>query len=366
MAPRAHITDRPTRVWAPLVIASAAFASVLSYWYGLGFRIFRSDVASYWRDSLAWREPFGVVHMPGYPLAIAAVRGVTCDVLTPVTLMATINLVALVAGTYGTLRLASQLGLSDRTAVAAAVAFALWPCVGITYSAFPLADMPAMAVVIWGAVLLLDERGIAAGCSLGLAAITHKGLWPAVGLLLVGALTSPDRRRLAVRCSLTALFPFGALWVGGVVHGEPASWPVARSISLEAEPDSSLPLLDGLIGSILYGGAAGLLRAGMAMAATLGAGLLFSHYVRHWRDPGQQVLATLSAQVVFLGLTLNQNAIFATVRFSGLLSVPLAYSLGGRLDGIGAREWRRIAGAGIAVLAVSQLAYAWYSARVYY
>jgi hypothetical protein len=60
----------------PVAVAAGAFVLVLlDFAVVLRFDRFRSDVAAYWSDSLAWRTPYDKLHVPGYPLLLAGSRG---------------------------------------------------------------------------------------------------------------------------------------------------------------------------------------------------------------------------------------------------------------------------------------------------
>src|SRR2546423_12004062 len=64
----------------------------------LKFEFLRSDVLGYWNDSFDWQQPFNTFHVPGYPLIIALVRGISFSYVPPVALMMSISFAAFVIG----------------------------------------------------------------------------------------------------------------------------------------------------------------------------------------------------------------------------------------------------------------------------
>ncbi len=345
-----------------LAITTGAFGILLCYWDSIGFSTFSSDPINYWADSLYWQHPFNEFHVAGYPLLLALARGITFDALSPIALMTTITGVALLAGVHGTYRLASAVGCLRRTSRAAATAFGLWPFVGTVYAAFPIADALVLSLMVWAAVWIVRGRAIPAGLLLGLAAVTHKSLWPAIGLAVVVSWCWTDRgRAFGARVSAFAAAPVVALWVAGIADGESATWLLASSADDGIAPlrRNSIPVFDGLVGTVLYGDAVARARLVMVLAAVaLALVVLLSSY-RRWREPFPAMAAVFALEIVGLALVMNQHLVWSSVRFSGLLAVPGAVLVASRLDAIPTRRWHLLAAAAVAVLVGTQLLTAW-------
>jgi hypothetical protein len=267
--------------------------------------------------------------------------------------MTCITITAMLTGVAGTYALAHEANLSRRASLAAASAFGLWPFVGVIYTALPVSDPVALAALLWGATFLLRQRVVPAGLTLALAAMTHKGLWPTIGLLIIGRLLVVGRRRSGIAVGAIVAAPVLALWLGGVATGQLPSWLLkssAEDATQAAGP--SLHYLDGLLGGLLFGDRIARNRAIVVMGVVaLAAALLVVHAPR-WRAPAHLVFAAFAAQIVFMSVTLNQHLIWACVRFSGLLAVPTAWAVSGAIDRCEPRRWRAL-GTGVCLTLVA-------------
>jgi len=345
-----------------LALAAGTTALLVAFWHSIGFSSFTSDPLGYWANSLFWREPFNQFHVAGYPLLIALVRGSTFDAFTPTTVMTSITVVALLAGVHGTYRLAGLVGLSQRCSVASASVFAVWPFVGTVYTAFPVADTLVLALMVWGAFLLLRRRAATAGLLLGLAAVTHKSLWPAIALLAIASFfwNGLDRRFGATVAAFTAT-PLAALWIAGIASGQPVTWLVVGSTNDGIQPltHHSLAIFDGLVGSLIYGDWIARARVLVVVPiVALAFVILLTHY-RRWREPFSCIVTIFALEVVGLALVMSQHLVWSSARFSGLLAVPAVSLVATRIDATARRRWHVLAAIVVLVLIGTQLLTAW-------
>jgi hypothetical protein len=350
-------------------VAAAAFAVVVAFLVGgLGFELLRGggDALDYWIDSLHWREPFHPFHVPGYPLVLAALHLLTFGKVAPAVLMGAVNLAALLLGVELVRRILRESGASTAAASAGAILYALWPFVGIVYAACLQAEVPAMALFLAGLYALQRSRRGHAALFLGLALVTHKALWPFTLLAVLAEFSGEPRKSMGHATGFFALLlgPLALLWGAGVALGRPLGWLVATNLRREVASRGGLPILDGLSGTLLRGDLRGLSKGSVVAGVAVLAGWLLVRAMRRpygsWRTG-----AALAASVLFLAVALNQWEIWATVRFSRLLVLPLVWTAaaaGDRLDRVPAALWA----GGWGLLFASQLAWAWYMARVYF
>lgn len=332
----------------------------------LRYDFLRSDVLGYWQDSLAWRTPFHPFHVPLYPLVIALVRGITFDVLPPVLLMMSINLGAFLASAFLIYRILQAGGASDELAAIGAFLFGLWPFVGLTYTVNPQADMPAMLFLLVGLYLLQGSRKLPAALLLGLSLVTHKATWIFVGLLTVSELLHCkeyiSKRNLQFIGII--LLPIGLLWTLGSFYHRSITWLFSSNLRVEVAP-RSMPLLDGLFGTFMGGGikglAKGMLLSSFATISTLACYASVKYRYRYFHHG-----VAISLAILILFLILNQREIWAAMRFSRLLVIPLVLISSNR-DSFGKHlRWSLLATVVFSMLFLSQLAYAWYMARIYF
>ena len=346
-------------------VTITAIASFLIVWWWLAvlqFHFMQSDVAGYWKDSLAWRTPFNPDHVPGYPLLIALLRFLTAGQLDPIVLFWAVTFCAHILGALAVyLSVASR--SDERIGYLSMILFILWPFVGTTYVAYPMADSAALALVAWGMALLLAERFHAAAIPLGFATVVHKGTWIfVIFLLLAGFIT--HRRHFPWTALLIAACPLGLLWVAGMLgNGYGPSWLLNVSVPIQFARKSHLPFLDGLVGTVLKGGIENLAKSVVLWAHVALLVALLVAFGRG-RDPSTKWwgLAVVGG-LLFLYTGLNQNIIWAAVRYSKITALPLGFYLGTRprvASVLAQRQW--IMAPLVVVLLASQFAYCWYMA----
>lgn len=367
---RGHRLNEKTGDWWDAKLLVSAVGSFLIVWaylrYGLSFNFFRADVLNYWRDSLEWMTPFDPWHVPGYAFLIALVRALTFNLLPPLVIMWGISLVCYIVGMGAVFACLAQY-VNREAARLGAMLFALWFFVGTVYAVYPVADGMALALIAVGLLSLLQKRFLSASLILGVALITHKSAWLFVGAIMLVALAL-HRREFRLTNFVILLLPLTVLWVAGAYFHSSPMWLLETSIGDDAETRSALPVLDGLIGTFIYGGMKGLLKGGViAFVALIACALI----VPCWRIKSKPIrwysLAILCATLL-LCVTLNQNTIWAALRFSKLLALPLVWSLAERLPVMSTTRPRAMALIGVLllILLATQFAYAWYIARVFY
>ena len=288
------------------------------------------DALDYWKDSLNWRQPYDSYHLPGYAFALAAMRGVAGSFIEPAGILLVTTLLAF-SVTVVTVHYLAGLGHRlNRNALGfiAVAIFVLWPLVGTTYVAYPIADMFGIAPFVLGLWFLVRKQSIYGGLFLGLALISHKAMWPFVGFLLVAHLLSMRTTKSLAVVGVVAI-PLGILWLLGSLHHDSASWLISKNLSWEIESSSALPILDGLIGSVIFGGVSGIVKGVIVLAL---AAVTLAAAVRAWRLPRSDEtkwysLAIFGA-VLALIVVLNEREIWASIRFGRLIAIPLVWIYG--------------------------------------
>lgn len=142
----------------------------------LKFDALVSDVAWYWEDSLNWRQPYNLFHVPAYPLIIALLRAVSLNLLSPILIMRSTTLTASIVAVYSTYKINQNSGLDYRWSIAGSLLLILWPFVGLTYAVYPIADLVAIAFFLVGFLFLVKNKVIWSGAFFGVTLITHKAL----------------------------------------------------------------------------------------------------------------------------------------------------------------------------------------------
>jgi hypothetical protein len=279
--------------------------------------------------------------------------------------MTAVTFFALLVGVVATY-LATRPFASSRVAAVAAVLFAVWPLVGITDVAYPIADVPAMTFLMVGLACLVRGKPIAAAFGLGAASRDPQGHVVGLGSLGVAyvRVQRHSRHRFLLLVAIAAA-PLVALWAAGVIQYRSVSWIVSANFEAEGRSGSDLPVFDGLVGSFLFGAGAQKVKALLAAGITaLGVAVMVAA-IRS-RASWKWYATALAAPAALLGVILNQQEIFASSGFGRLLSFPLALLAAPYLVAVRMDRWRLAAGASVAILLGSQVAFAWYMAREFF
>jgi hypothetical protein len=334
----------------------------------LQYNFLRSDVLGYWQDSLAWQSPFHPFHVPAYPLMIALLRGITFGLLSPIGLMVSINLVAFLASAFFVYRIIQAGGASDELAAIGTFLFGLYPFVGLTYTVDPLADMPAMFFLLTGLYLLQRSHRIPAALLFGLALVTHKAMWIFIGLLIFSDFLH-SKEYISKRNFLfigIMLLPIGSLWILGSFYHHSITWLFSSNLEVEVASKGSTLILDGLLGTFMEGGIKGLIKGILLLSfALISALTLYMSFKFKYEYFHYGVMISLATLILFL--ILNQHEIWAAMRFGRLLVIPLAFIANTNVT-LKKISWWRSPGtiAFLLFLFLSQFAYAWYMAHVYF
>lgn len=344
------------------ILVAIFFTSVLN------FNFLQSDVLGYWQDSLEWRTPFDKFHVPGYPLMVALLRGITFNALPPITIMWIINFSAFLVSIYLIFKIVQTATINTTVSTLASLLFGLWPLVGLTYTVDPLADIPAMCMLLIGIYFLQKSKMGLSGIFLGLAMITHKTMWIFVFFIIVLQLISHkeffSKRNMILL--LAAILPLGILWILGSIYHQSITWIISSNLNAEIASRSSLPIFDGIIGAFFEGGIKGILKGSVVILLFILNIYLLVVSIKIPNDSSSFIVA-ISLSTLLLFVFTNRMEIWASVRYSRLLVLPFATALSSLLkDKVDWEKYRVLIIVILLLLFLSQFVYAWYAARVFF
>jgi hypothetical protein len=333
----------------------------------LHFNFMRSDVLSYWQESYNWKTPY-YEHPPLYALSIAFFRTITFNTLNPVVLMMTINLLTFsvcVICIYQFIRNAEG---NHIVAAFGTILFGLWPFVGLTFTVMPIADSPAISLTLAGFIALQKSRRPLAALLLGLAIITHKGVWPIIGLIILADFYM--RREFFSKKNFAylaiILFPLILLWIAGSFYHHSITWLMERSIQVNTSVSGGYPILDGLIGTFQEGGLKGIFK-GLVVLSFIILSIVTLVTSIKFKFKYYEYCIAIAIGVLLLFLFSSVETIWGPVRYSKFLVMPLMLSVNSYFKEKTIKpvsvSWSILLFAG---LFISQLAYAWYMAVIYF
>jgi hypothetical protein len=354
-------------IYGPTSLLIVGYAAIALFLTSVLRFDFFPEIRGYWQDSLNWQTPFDPYHVPGYPLLVALARGITFDSLPAVPLMMGVNLIAFLVSVWLIFRLVEASGASPKQAAIGAYLFGLWPFVGLFYTVDPGADLPAIALLLGGVLAIINSKTWAGSFLLGLSLVTHKAMWPFVCFIVASeVLYTRSGFVRKNRGALAIIFlPIFFLWLFGTFYHSSPAWIVSANVSTEIASRSTLPILDGVLGTLKRGGIKGIAKGGVIVGSSLIAILLL---ICSWRSRNRfsRLGAAFALASLLLFVVLNSFEIWGAVRFSRLLVLPLIWNdiEARRFDSL----WKNpiALGLGLTSLIVSQFAFAWYVAKVFF
>jgi hypothetical protein len=343
--------------WLLLAGAAAAYALYLVYLTGvLQFGLVQSDVLNYWRESMEWATPYSTWWVPGYPLTIALVRGLTFNSLPPAAVMVSIAAAFYLIGVKAVYDLAGELRIAHPERIAAL--FAVYPFVGLTYSVYPMADVMALAVLFLTMLAYERQQWVRLTVYAGCAVMIHKAMWFFVPPMMLFIFLRHRQARLIVPFSAVPLLTW---MVAGAIHHHDLFWFMRWSMNELVKSRSVLPVADGLIGPFLTGNPVKIMKGLVVAVVFLTAVATTYGSLRRGFWTG----AALALPIVLMACIINQYEIWAVVRFSRVLIIPVSMLL---LDAGRARAVDRLGfyAALLAACFISNLAYGYYVSRAFF
>ena len=366
-----------------------AFFAGLTHWMSAvwKFDFFNpsGDVFTYWKESLTWGLPFHPHHPPGYPWLIAAFHDSAGNLLSPLQIMQTLSFLFLMGGALLMIPLCRREGIPER-GWEIALLFVAWPLVGSLYAVFPQIDAVVLFLLLLGVLLALNSRWILSGAALGIATIMHPVAWIFVPALVIvpWAVWIWERKtraagprevepKILVVMTALAAAPMVILWVWQTILTKDPLWTITSIVQAEVVSQGSMPILDGWIGTVIGGGLSGWAKVGILSLVVLTAGYLLLVVLRGRNPPGDGrgmyrriVSGVIPAVLLGLAVVLNQHEIWAVVRFSKILILPMILYRDSLFGFIPLRFRKPVLLALIGLGFLTQIAYAWYMANVFF
>lgn len=335
----------------------------------LNFNFFHSDVLGYWNDSLNWTSPFHEFHVPGYPLIIALLRLITLNSFSPLAYMLMITMACFI----GSILILNQL-LEATLAnnkfwkFIFILLFSLWPFTGITYVVYPVADIVAIFFYMTGLYLFITKRENLGSLFWAGALITHKALWVFVLLGFLAWIFSNKSfhdKKWVLYGGIIAL-PIFLLWFFGAQYHQDYLWIISQNLNVELQSKSSLPIFDGLIGTLMNGGWKDLVK-GVYILFLFGLNSALIFVLLRKKPLYWQYGMIIASSVLLLLVVLNQHEIWAVARFSRLLVLPIFWIFSEYLNKLKLSKQMQVVLTALLVgLYLTQIAYAYYMAIIFY
>jgi hypothetical protein len=358
-----------TRIF--LIIFSTICFIVLAFflYIVLDFNYMSGDVIGYWEDSLEYRTPFHRFHVPGYPFFIAIIRGISFHNLSPIAILLLINYITYIVSIYLVFKILFDMGGNQKYAIFASIFFGLWPFIGVVYTVFPLADSTTVVFFLLGLFYLTKSNSSTlSGIFFGISMITHKVMWIFVFFILLNHFINKKRFITISNLKLIVVTfsPLFILWILGSFYHHSIIWIVSSNINVEVSSHSNLLFFDGLLGTFLSKDVKSILK-GLILISFFTISLLTLYFSIKIRYPLNYYGVAISTSIIILFIVLNQHEIWAAIRFSKLLAIPISLILlyHFKFDQV-LNKYKYISLLSILLLLASQFIYSWYMATIFY
>lgn len=297
-----------------LGVGLVTWLSVAAIFAAHGFDVIHSDVHEYARWSHAPTNVVSITHIPGYPILVWLLRHLTLSLFGDSVMFQGTALLGWTVAMIAVDRILAEQAPQGRTL--GLLAYGMWPFVGICYTAYPVSDSTAGAVLALGVLAMTKQRWGSFALAMGFGLLIHKALWPTWGLLVLVALF---RYRAPIGFVVAGALPILA-WFGWGYRSRSGLWWLEDHVDEHLTYRSGLPVLDGLLGPLLLGSYAKYAKMLVTwVALAVAAGLtVWSARRREWW------LAAVAFPTVFWMIILNEWVIWAAVRHEKLVAVPLA------------------------------------------
>lgn len=295
-----------------------AFSSLVVIYVILFFNDFdfiSSDTAKYISRSESWESVlFDRFHLPLYPLLLRILNFVPATVTTAIfsvtSYILSIYVMSLILGKFSENRYYQLLGL---------LVFSVWPFIGVTEVAIARADTLAILFLLLSILMYLDGKSNYLVLYIWLGFFTHKALWVFLGLIVVISLIQRTNL-LHARHLIVLVIPPVLFFLAGMNYYQNPVWMLSSNLSTELAPSGSVWIASGILGNLLSSNIADIAQGLSLLMVWLTAVVLLVVLRRK-----MLILLVLIIPVVLYGLVLNDHEIWAMLRFSKPLAIPIVY-----------------------------------------
>ena len=336
----------------PLYLGLLVFLLILLGYRLLDFSVNRSDVADYirWSRDLASYRSFPS-HMPGYPVSLALARVLTLGWIGDVVLAQGICLASWWLAAVLAWRVGKQ--LAPETADTGVLLFSLFPFVGVTMAAYPIADAPAYALFLGACLAALRRRACAFALITSLGLLVHQAFYPFYLLLAVWCLLN---NRISLMHFGVSGIPLVIYYVAiAIAEGNP-NWILEYHRHAHLKASGALPIFDGIVGTLLRGSALGLVKGAFMFLVFVSACALSWHFLRkrNW------LMLCFLAPLLVYSIVANQKIGWILIRMGKLLVFPFCVWLASQPRAVQLLRKKSFYIVLAVVLVVSQVAWAAY------
>ena len=337
----------------PLCMGLLVFAFILVSYRILHFSVYRSDVADYinWSHHLLSYQSYPS-HMPGYSAILALARTLTFGWVGDMVLARGICLTSWCLAVFLAWEITRQ--LAPEATHTGVLLYGLFPCVGVTIAAYPIADALSYTLFLAATFAALRKRGWAFALITSFGLLVHQAFYPFYLLLAIWSLVN---HRITFTHFVFSGIPLLVYYTIVAVAENNPNWVIEYHLHTHLEASASLPVFDGIVGTFLRGGVVGLVK-GTFLLAVFGCSLAFScHFLkkRNW------LMLCFLFPLLACGIVANQKISWILVRMGKLLVFPICVWLSNQHRALEILRKRSVYVGISVILVISQVAWAAYT-----
>lgn len=291
-------------------IGIIALLSVVFLFHLMGTSVLQSDVLAYSLQSHQWWQ--ANMHLPGYAILLWLLRSLTFGVFSDVVLMQGICFAAWIGSIWAFLRIAEE--VNPAAARWGAVIYGLYPFLGITSVAWPVSDTVANFAIIYAVLCLYRRNWPHLMLTLAAMLLIQKAVWPFAASIAFVAWW----RGFPLWRVFASGVPLILFWLFVAANGAGLLWIISIDLADHVPSDASLPILDGIVRTLMRGDMRGLVKGSILLSLLVGSGIMTWIYARR----GNLEMLAMLIPVLALLFVLNEWVIWAAFRYSKILVIP--------------------------------------------
>lgn len=344
-------------IWLLLATSICLWVLMTLFFHSLSYDLLYDSDGWYYLNAANGLERFMLVELPAYPALVRVSLTILPDV-APRFIMGAIALVAYSVSWLFLYALLRTYRLSNAFTIT--ILTGVYPLIGLVMAVHPRVNSLIFATLFAALYFHAIRRYTWAAIIFALVLLTHKAIWPVVGLFSV---FSVAQRHMKLGHLVIIFGPLAAYWIAGSMYHDDLTWLLSFSVNKKFAANDAFVPLQGLMQSIINTVNPFSLKEALRLIVILfpAVVVVWLLIIGVWRQRWWLLSFMLP---IFLWLVLlNEEELFSIVNYSIALVIPVAFALEDRYPALNCNRWFWILLLGAAL--ASQIAFAVYTSTLW-